>query len=507
MTRELRAARAEPVDVALLLEGTYPFVRGGVSSWVHRLIELLPETTFSLVFLGGRRADYGAPAYPSLPNVRHLECHYLFEAADDDRATRGRGERGVLDDLDRLHEVLRTTGPEQPLDPALLGRIARLVGEHDGFTRGDFLHGDASWHRISEAYRRECPDGSFTDFFWTLRAMHAPIFALADLARRLPPARIYHALSTGYAGLLGAMLHHRHGRPLVLTEHGIYSKERKIDLASAAWVPGDGADPATLGFGRRLWIRFFQGLGRIAYASADAVIALYDGNGRRQIEDGADPARTRIVPNGVDVERFRPLRGARAPESPPVLGFIGRVVPIKDVKTFIQAMKAVVARCPEAEGWIVGPTSEDESYAGECVQLAASLGLEDRVRFTGFQAPDRILPRLGLLVLTSISEALPLVVLEAFAAGLPVVTTDVGACRELVEGRTREDRALGPAGAVVPIADPEAMARAATALLRDPARWAAAQRAAIRRVEAYYTEGQVFDTYRGIYREACAWPA
>jgi glycosyltransferase involved in cell wall biosynthesis len=189
-----------------------------------------------------------------------------------------------------------------------------------------------------------------------------------------------------------------------------------------------------------------------------------------------------------------------------VLGFLGRLVPIKDVKCFIRAMKAVIARRPDAQGLIVGPTSEDPAYARECVQLAASLGLEGRVRFTGFRPAEDVLPELGLLVLTSISEGLPLAVLEAFASGLPVVTTDVGACRELVEGRTPEDCERGPAGAVVPIADPEAVARAALAVL-EPARWRAAQHAAIRRVDTHDTEARVVDAYRHIYREACAWQA
>jgi glycosyltransferase involved in cell wall biosynthesis len=372
--------------------------------------------------------------------------------------------------------------------------------------RAELLHSDAAWERIREGHRQECPDGSFTDYFWTVRAMHASIFAVADLARRLPPSRMYHAVSTGYAGLLGAMLHHQRGRPLVLTEHGIYTKERLIDLASAQRMPGE-RDPSVPGFGRRLWMRFFQGLGRIAYSASDVIISLYEGNQRRQIEDGADPARTRVIPNGVDVERFRRVREGRPARPRPVLGFLGRVVPIKDVKTFIRAMKVVVAHSPEAEGWIVGPTSEDASYAAECTQLAMALGLERNLKFMGFRPAEEILPELGLLVLTSISESLPLVVLEAFASGIPVVTTDVGACRELVEGRTQEDRAVGPAGAVVPIAQPEATARAALVLLNDPDRWRAAQLAAVRRAETFYTEGRVLDAYRRLYQEACAWRA
>jgi glycosyltransferase involved in cell wall biosynthesis len=499
------ATAREPADVALLIEGTYPFVRGGVSSWVHRLIEGLPEIAFSIVFLGGRRSDHGPPVYPALPNVRHFEAAYLFEEPEHESVpSRARG-RCPMAEVDRLHELLRTTSLAAALDPCLLfGDLAGLLAEPRGVTRQDFLHGDEAWHRINEAYRRDCPEGSFTDYFWTIRATHAAVFTVAELARRLPPARCYHAVSTGYAGLLGALLRHRHRRPLVVTEHGIYTKERKIDLATAEHVPGDG-DPGASGFGRRLWLRFFQGLGRIAYASADQIIALYEGSRRRQIQDGADPVRTRVVPNGVDLDRFAAIRAARPRTPAPVLGFLGRVVPIKDVKCFVRAMKAVVTRHPDAQGWVVGPASEDPSYARECAELAAGLGLEGHLRFTGYQPAEQVLPHLGLLVLTSISEGLPLVVLEAFASGLPVLTTDVGACRELVEGRTPDER--GAAGAVVPIADPEAVARAALALLGDPARWRSAQQVAVRRVEAHYTEARVFETYRRLYQEARTWPA
>lgn len=505
MTARRDGAGAPPVDAALLLEGTYPFMRGGVSAWVHRLVEAMPETTFSAVFLGGRRSDHGAPAYPAPPNLRHLECHYLFDG-EAGAAAAASGPPSPFDDIDRLHDLLRSDGPRRPLEAGLVRRLSRALVEGAGAARDDFLLGEGSWQRICHAYRRDCPEGSFTDWFWTVRAMHAALFDLADIARRLPPARFYHAVSTGYAGLLGTLLHHHTGRPLVLSEHGIYTKERAIDLAGAERMPGDG-EGRGLGFGRRLWIRLFEGLGRMTYASADPIIALYEGNRQRQIRDGADPARTRVVPNGVDLERFRALRARRPTAPPPVLGFLGRVVPIKDVKTFIRATKVVAARLPQAEALVVGPTDEDRGYAAECAQLASSLGLGGRMEFTGFRPPEEILPRLGLLVITSISEALPLVVLEAFASGLPVVATDVGACRQLIEGGTAEDRALGAAGAVVPMGNPEAIARAALALLGDPERWRAAQAAAVRRVEKSYGFDRMIDAYRGIYREASAWRA
>jgi glycosyltransferase involved in cell wall biosynthesis len=126
--------------------------------------------------------------------------------------------------------------------------------------------------------------------------------------------------------------------------------------------------------------------------------------------------------------------------------------------------------------------------------------MQDKVKFLGFQNIDDILPQLGLMTLSSISEGQPLVILEGYAAGLPTLATDVGSCRELVEGRAGDDAALGSAGAIVPIANPAAMAAAAVELLSNEERWYAAQAASIARVEKYYTEEKFLDDYRQAYK-------
>jgi glycosyltransferase involved in cell wall biosynthesis len=378
-------------------------------------------------------------------------------------------------------------------------------------TREDFLYGRAVWDYIRASYLERATTPAFIDYFWTVRIMHAPLFLVSHVARRAPPARVYHAVSTGYAGLLGVFLSEQRGRPFVLTEHGIYTKERKIDLAQAAWIkdapePYAGALEDDVGYVRRLWIRFFEGIGRLAYQAADPIVALYEGNRQRQTRDGAPPERTRVVPNGVDLERFAPALEARGADVPKVVGLVGRVVPIKDIKTFIRAMRTVVQEVPGAEGWIVGPADEDPEYARECKDLVESMGLRAQVRFLGFRRVEEILPQLGLIVLSSISEAMPLVVVEGFAAGVPAVTTDVGACRELIEGVGEDDRALGAAGAVVDIADPEGLGRACSQLLADRLAWTKAQRAGLERVRRHYAEPDMIARYRAIYEGAFAAP-
>jgi glycosyltransferase involved in cell wall biosynthesis len=243
-------------------------------------------------------------------------------------------------------------------------------------------------------------------------------------------------------------------------------------------------------------------MGRYCYDAADPIIALYEANRLRQIHDGAEASRTFNIPNGINLARFAPLRQLRPETPPPVLCLIGRVVPIKDVKTFIRAMRRVVNQMPGAEGWIAGPTEEDPQYAQECQNLVQSLGLQEHVKFLGFQRVENLMPQIGLVVLSSISEALPLVILEGYAAGVPTVSTDVGSCRQLIEGLDDEDRALGHSGSVVHIADPQALADAAIALLSDTAAWNSASAAAVARVERYYTDAIMFDRYRKVYEKA-----
>ena len=182
-------------------------------------------------------------------------------------------------------------------------------------------------------------------------------------------------------------------------------------------------------------------------------------------------------------------------------------MPIKDIKTFIRAMHNVIKRLPAAEAWIAGPVDEDPGYVEECRELVRFLGLEERVRFIGFQKMTELLPKVGLVVLSSISEALPLVVLEGFAAGVPSVSTDVGSCRQLIFGLPGEDAEIGASGRVVRIADPEALADAALELLGDASAWQAASQAVIRRVERYYSQDMMFDHYRQLYEKNLAWQA
>ncbi len=498
-----RLAVGEHTDICLLLEGTYPYVKGGVSSWVHQLLIGLPNLKFSIVFLGSRSSDYPSePQYEFPPNLMHLERHYLFDLNDEINPHPGRQDRNTIHAIGQLHADLASR--EQPL--AMLLDPGRYLQRKGPLGEAEFLYGMSSWRYITRQYDERSTEPSFVDYFWTVRNLHRPLWQLAHIVSTLPRSSIYHSISTGYAGLLGAFAAHSFNRPYVLMEHGIYTKERRIELMNAEWIHDNRnifqRDATELSYLREMWVRFFETMGRLAYTQAHPIISLYEAARTQQIHDGAKPEHTRIIPNGIKIERFVPLRRDPTTAPPLVLCLLGRVVAIKDIKTYIRAVRIVINRLPQAEAWVVGPEDEDPEYAEECHNLAINLDLGGRLRFLGFRRPENILPRSGVLVLSSISEGLPLVILEAFAAGLPVVATDVGACSELINGRSGEDAAIGRAGRIVGLADPEALAAACIELLDNSTAYAAARAAAIRRVERYYTRRQMLDSLRMSYVEA-----
>ena len=521
--KDIETAETAPhANVCLLLEGTFPYVRGGVSTWVKQMIEGMPHLSFSIIYLGADRETQGDPSYELPANVVHLETHFLLDERIEDQQNGGwtnrlqsafkypankkaRNQQFIRNS--QLHSELCDT--DEPIDISVTHEFTDLMAGEKPITEKDLRESRGAWDTIREKYN-EAPEGlDFNHFFWTVRSMHGPLFTLSDVLKNPPSADVYHSVSTGYAGYLGAMLQGATGKPYVISEHGIYTKERELDLAQVDWIPEE-LDPFKVGLNdnmsylRSVWIRFFLSLGRMSYSTASQVFTLYEGNRLRQIKDGCPEEKLRIIPNGVNVKRFKPVRREANADVPPILALIGRVVPIKDIKNFIRAMQIVRTELPGAEGWLFGPEDEDEDYTRECKMLVESLGLEHVVKFQGFGDPAEIFPAVGLSVLTSVSEGQPLVVLEGFAAGIPAVTTDVGSCRELIEGINDEDRAMGEAGAVVPIADPAAFAHAAVALLADKEAWQSASNASIARVEAYYDEDDMIDRYQQVYEQQMA---
>lgn len=483
------------IDVCLILEGTYPYVSGGVSTWVHQLIGAMKDIRFGIVYVAAHSDPTRTPKYAIPQNVIYLNEVCLHDYA----LGREAACRPQAKDYQRLSQFY---------DRLVTGSIAGFEevaplfrGPRSCFDFNNFFTSHEIWTEMVRFYDRFARDTSFLDFFWTWRGTHLPL--LQVMTCEVPRAKIYHAISTGYAGLLGVLAKQEYGEKFFLTEHGIYTHERMLEIAQAHWIferekMGYRAEREMSVF-KKWWFGMFQVMSNLSYGHADRIFTLYEGNRIREVLEGADPKKITIIPNGIDVKVYSELQ--REKRKDPCVGFIGRVVPIKDTKTYIQAARLVLDRLPGATFYILGPEDEEEEYVEECKMMVDALGLGSQIKFMGSVDIREYYKFLDVVVLTSISEAQPYVILEANAAGIPVVASDVGACREMLEGRGSEDAAIGASGIVTEVSSPESTADAIVKLLTDAGTYRRCAEAGRIRVGRYYNQDDLLSRYLNVYEQ------
>lgn len=464
----------------MILEGCYPYVTGGVSSWANGYIQAMPQHEFVLWTIGAKMADKGKFKYKLPANVTAVHEVFLDEALTLHAVARRRS-RFTEKQVAALTELLKCGHPDWPTIFELYntGKMHPV----------EFLMSREFLAMLEDICREDYPFVPFSDLFHMMRSMLLPVLFL--LGQEVPEADCYHAICTGYGGLLGALGGWKTGKPFLVTEHGIYTREREEELIRARWV-----SPIF----KPYWTRFFYMLSELAYGDAAKVTSLFENARRTQVSMGCPAGKTQAIANGIRYENFcniPPRSDADCAESINI-GAVVRIAPIKDIKTMLYAFQELKVAVPAAHLYVMGGI-DDEEYNAECHALVRRLKIKD-VHFTGVIQVLEYLPRMDFTILTSISEGQPLSVLESFAAGRPCVTTDVGCCRSLLEGDTGDE--LGSAGACVPPMNKSALAREMENLCRKtPAQRAEMGRIGRERVNRYYRHEAMVKNYLAMYRE------
>lgn len=301
-------------------------------------------------------------------------------------------------------------------------------------------------------------------------------------------AQLPHALGNASLGMVPAVVRgkwdvvHAHGYGYFPSFLGASARA----LGRTALVLTPHSDPGRRTRTKRLFDRVAPTL---TLRRADRVIALTPREARYLQGLGVEEDRIAVIPNGVDTVAFSAHRDAEAKPRASIL-FVGRCYPSqKGLEVLVRSLPLLEAR-PRPHVRIVG-----EDWGGRSVvrAMASRLGVQDCVTLAGPVSSRELVSeyaRADVFVLPSLFESFPIVLLEAMAAGLPVVATRVGGVPDVVvEGET---------GLLVPPADPEALAHAMDRLLEDDSLRATLGRAGRERSRLYSWE-RIAAMTRGVY--------
>ena len=295
-------------------------------------------------------------------------------------------------------------------------------------------------HYVVDGINVQCYDSLNTGFRLGIPYSIPTVTSLEIFLKAIKSSKIVHAHGHPYlTSLIAAKLAKRYSKPFVLTQHNTFIEydsifdniERLNDLA----------------------------VGKETLKEADKIIAVSNATKNYVLSLGAKPEKVKVLHNGVDLVRFRPLAGKREEmrrklgisQNSIVVLTVRRLVYKNGIDTLIESANIAVKKNPKIVFLVVGKGPDLNKVQMRIEQL----GIENNFRFTGF-VKDEDLPfyynAADFFALPSKSgEGLPLVALEAMACGLPVIATNVGGISEIL----MEDY-----GKIVPPNQPELLAKA-----------------------------------------------
>jgi polysaccharide biosynthesis protein PelF len=483
---------AKPLSVMIATEGTYPYYRGGVSTWCDRLTHGLPDIDFKIFAL--TTDPFTPERYDLAPNVSTVvrapqwgftqpaEYHAALNFNSFRRHRKDTTSIVIERSFKPLFEQFLSLAFSQNPCAEELGRV--LVMLHFYFRTHDYqvtLNSATAWSVFVHAARATYEDRPAATERPTLgeikQAFRLLYHLLTVLHSKIPEADLVHSSAAAFCGIPCVLSKLIRGTPYLLTEHGVYLREQYLNLRAQI----------KSFFVRWFLYRLCGAIAILSYQTADQISPVCAYNARWERRLTANPERIRVIFNGVDPEKFQP--STPSPKSRPRISTVGLIYPLKGQADLIRAAAIVKREVPDLEVRIYG-ASTDKSYYELCQQLVRENALESNVVFAGLtREPWRVYSEAEIVVLPSISEGFPYVVVEAMMCGAAIVASDVGGVRE----------ALGSTGLLTPSRSPAALAKAISFLLVNPDERRRLGMMAMARALELFTEERFLRNYRETY--------
>lgn len=484
--------------VLLCTEGTYPYVGGGVSTWCDILCRELEEYEFTIYAVTGEpevRLRYELP--PNVTGTIHVPLWGAREPADyilahvpmkelHERRRRTTTHAVGLRFVPMLHRLVAAMAADSSPDDdgMLLWQMWRWFQDHDW--RATWKSREA-WDGFVEmtAVSHGALDEPTLDEVAT--ALRWLANYLLPLTAPVPKTDLAHTTIAGFPGIAGIVAKLEHGTPYVVTEHGVWVRERYISISTGPFTD----------YAKRFLMGLSRYLARVNYKLADVVSPVTGFNRRWELPYGAPDDRIETIVNGVDPGLFLPLPKPAATAGRPTVVAAARVFPLKDIEMMIRAAAVTKRGVPDVQFLIYGSLDADVPYVERCRALIAELELEETFIFAGHHTkPAELYNEGDISALSSISEGFPYTVLESMACARPVVATDVGGVRE----------ALEDFGILVAPRDHEAFGEACVTLLNNPELRGRMGRQAREAVLARFRISHSVGAYRELYERLLAQP-
>src|SRR5438093_11834817 len=405
-----RDADMSRLSVLLTTEGTFPYHRGGVSTWCHALTHELSDIDFRVLAI--TMHPYLESQYTLAPNIREVITVPLWGTEDPAEY----GHHTSFPDYLRRRWATTKDDVEQEFVPRYETLVREIVSPSLGPRRLGLtmlrLH---QYFRHFDYHRTQSHRAVWDTFVAVTRAgwQHAypnePAPSVADLvdASRLlsrlmlplsvdaPRADLTHSAAAAFCGIPCVIAKLRWNTPYLLTEHGVYLREQYLNL---------GRTVKSL-FVRWFLFRLMNTISDVNYAFADQISPVCQYNTRWEVWRHAEPEKIRVIYNGVNPAKF--FASPRPPRHRPTVINVGLIFPLKGQVDLIDAAALVRQTVPDVEFRLYGSAS-DEDYYRECLQRVEERQLQNTVVFAGTtKEPWSVLQQADVVALASVSEAFP----------------------------------------------------------------------------------------------------
>ena len=247
---------------------------------------------------------------------------------------------------------------------------------------------------------------------------------LIPISIEVPKNDISHITISGIAVLPALALKYKYNTPILLTEHGVFIRERLIAISSSDYSF----------FLKKMLINFSESITKLVYYRADIVSTVSKFNKGWENLYGASFDKIKVVYNGVDTDVFVPKEKPEHLKGIPTVVAAARIFELKDILTMIRTCDLVRKEIPNVKFIVYGNKDAVPEYTEQCEALIKELKVEDNFELAGFHnEPAAIFSEGDISILTSISEGFPFTVLESMSCGIPVVATDVGGVSEALD--------------------------------------------------------------------------